>query len=122
MGVDTRGRPSRLCVPNATGPKGWAPTYNMSMSTIIMPCNTTGYFEPSAAARYGIVDVDWSNAKREWANAKPMDCEERLVQQARLIKAENPHTRVWVYRNLVKATPWYVAKPARCPPSGSWPP
>lgn len=99
-GVDSKGEPSRLCVPNATGLKGWKPTYNMSMSTIIMPCNTTGYFQPNAAARYGIVDVDWSNAKKEWASVQPMDCEERLVKQAHLIKAQNPHTKVWVYRNL----------------------
>jgi hypothetical protein len=109
MGVSTNGAPSRLCVPNASGVKGWVPTYNMSMSTIIMPCNTTGFFEPSAAARYGIVDVDWSNAKKDWARATPMDCEERLVTQAHLIKAANPNTRVWVYRNLVKATPWYTS-------------
>ena len=64
MGIDTAGQQSRLCVPNASGLKGWTPTYNMSMSTIIMPCNTTGYFRPSAVARYGIVDVDWSNAKQ----------------------------------------------------------
>ena len=109
MGIDTTGQPSRLCVPNASGLKGWTPTYNMSMSTIIMPCNTTGYFEPSAAARYGIVDVDWSNAKQQWAHATPMDCEACLVEQARLIKAQNPRTKVWVYRNLVKATPWYAS-------------
>ena len=109
MGVDTNGRSSRLCVPNASGIKNWSPTYNMSMSTVIMPCNTTGYFNPSAAAAYGLVDIDWSNAKKEWANAKPMDCEEQLVKQARLIKAQNSHTRVWVYRNLVKATPWYTS-------------
>ena len=109
MGVDTDGVPSRLCLPNASGGKGWSPTYNMSMSTIIMPCNTSGYFDPGAAARYGLVDIDWSNAKQEWANAKPMDCEERLVTQARLIKSQNPATKVWVYRNLVKATPWYTS-------------
>lgn len=29
----------------------------------------------------------WSNAKAQWAVARPMDCEERLVQQAELTAA-----------------------------------
>ncbi len=33
----------------------------------------------------------------------PMDCEERLVSQAKAVKAVSPETHVWVYRNLVKA-------------------
>ena len=36
-----------------------------------------------------------------------MDCEERLVSQAELVKSVNPDAKVWVYRNLVKALPWY---------------
>jgi hypothetical protein len=34
-----------------------------------------------------------------WANAQPMDCEERLIEQVRLTKAANPATKVWVYRS-----------------------
>lgn len=34
--------------------------------------------------------------------AHPMDCEERLVKQAEMVKGVSPKTRVWVYRNLVK--------------------
>jgi hypothetical protein len=41
--------------------------------------------------------------------AKPMDCEERLVEQAALVKSVNPTAKVWVYRNLVKALPWYTS-------------
>ena len=37
-----------------------------------------------------------------------MDCQERLVQQAQQTKAANPKTKVWVYRNLVKALPWFT--------------
>ena len=107
MGVDVLGRPSRLCLPNASGAKAWAPTYNMSMSTVIMPCNTSGYFDPVVAGRYGLVDIDWRNGKNVWANGHPMDSEAMLVAQARLIKSANPATRVWVYRNLVKALPWF---------------
>ena len=42
--------------------------------------------------------VDWSNAKVAWSNAKPMDCEERLVTQAKMVKEINPLTHVMVYR------------------------
>ncbi len=95
--------PTRLCLPR------WEPSYNMSLSTIIMPCNRTGYYDPTVASRYGVVDIDWSNAKQVWANQQPMDCEERLQEQARIIKRLNPQTKVWVYRNLVKALPWYTS-------------
>lgn len=85
------------------------PTYNMTRSTIIQPCNDSGYFDPVQAGRYGIIDFDWSNAKALWANTKPMDCEERLLVQAAMVKAVNPDTKVFVYRNLVKALPWYTS-------------
>ena len=85
----------------------WEPTYDMSLSTIVMPCNYSGYTDPALAAKFGIVDFDWSNAKALWANSGPMDCEERLVEQAQMVKAINPRSRVMVYRNLVKALPWY---------------
>ncbi len=45
-----------------------------------------------------------SNAKDQWAAAKPMDCEERLLEQAAMTKALNPDTHTWVYRNLVKVS------------------
>jgi hypothetical protein len=73
----------------------WPPTYNMSLSTFLMPCNYSGFFDPAAAALYGIVDFDWSNNKKTWAAQKPMDCAEKLVDQAAMIKAINPHTRVF---------------------------
>eukprot|EP01044_Picomonas_judraskeda_P011871 COSAG03_NODE_1657_length_3709_cov_5.853740_3_plen_310_part_00 len=53
-------------------------------------------------------DFDWSNAKAAWTAQSPMDCEERLVEQARVIKVISPETKVFVYRNLVKALPWYT--------------
>eukprot|EP00035_Acanthoeca_spectabilis_P030665 m.10340 g.10340 ORF g.10340 m.10340 type:complete len:569 (+) comp4307_c0_seq1:82-1788(+) len=85
----------------------WAPTYNMSRSTIFMPCNDSGFTSPEISAKWGVVDFDWSNGKRDWTLASPMDCEERLVQQAALVKSVNPTAKVWIYRNLVKALPWY---------------
>merc|ERR550514_2232848 len=37
-----------------------------------------------------------------------MDCQERLITQAEQVKAVNNETRVFVYRNIVKALPWYT--------------
>lgn len=34
----------------------FAPTYVMSRSTIIQPCNDSGYFDPVIAGRYGVID------------------------------------------------------------------
>ena len=31
----------------------WEQTWDMARSTIIMPCNTSGWFDPAEAARYG---------------------------------------------------------------------
>eukprot|EP01043_Picozoa_sp_COSAG02_P078215 COSAG02_NODE_17498_length_999_cov_1.318889_2_plen_115_part_00 len=53
-------------------------------------------------------DSVWSNSKAEWINTKPMTCEENLLKQAQLIKANNTlkGQKIWVYRNPVLAMPW----------------
>ena len=61
----------------------WPQTWDMSSSTVYMACNESGYTNPELMAKFGIVDFDWSNDKREWSAATPMDCEERLVQPTR---------------------------------------
>ena len=78
----------------------------MAMSTVMMPCNTSGWFDPVLAGKYGIADFDWSTGREIWANSKPMNSEELMVQQASLLKRLNPESHQWVYRNLVKALPW----------------
>lgn len=75
--------------------------------TIVMPCNTSGWYDSAIPAQYGVASFDWSNARESWANSKPMDCGSRLVTQTGMVKAINPATKVWVYRNLVKALSWY---------------
>ena len=84
----------------------WPPTFNMSESTVIMPCNYTGLYDYDAypdLAKFGLVDYDWSNAKKTWANQSPMDADGMLVKQAARNKAANPSAKVFVYRNIVKA-------------------
>ena len=85
----------------------WQPTWNMSMSTIIQPCNFSGQMDPNFLGKWGVASIDWSNAHAVWANTAPMNAEELLLAQAKAIKAVNNNTKVWVYRNIVKALPWF---------------
>uniref|UniRef100_A0A7S3LLT8 Uncharacterized protein n=2 Tax=Aplanochytrium stocchinoi TaxID=215587 RepID=A0A7S3LLT8_9STRA len=85
----------------------WPPTYNLARSTISMAVNVSGWSDPERGAQFGIISYDWSNAKRQWALQQPMDCEERLLNQAKMTKSVNQRTKVFVYRNIVKALPWF---------------
>ena len=81
-------------------------TWLMNESTIIMPCNDTGFTDPNSTLGWSIVDFDWSNAKGTgaadgWAKHHPMDDEELLLKQAEITSAATPGTTVWVYRNSV---------------------
>jgi hypothetical protein len=87
----------------------WNHTYDMARSTIVMPCNTSGPLDPDFFSQFGIVDVDWSHMKHQWANTKPMDSSGLMVKQAQALRARNPNCRLWVYRNLVKALPWITS-------------
>ena len=68
------------------------------------------------ALRYGITVYDWSNAKKLWANARPMNDEDLLTKQAEMVLAagerfdprpSDEQPRVWVYRNKIKGLNWY---------------
>lgn len=96
--------------------------YDMSSSTISMFCNSSGYLPVNVPASFGIPSIDWSNEKKDWALANPMDCEERLLSQAVAIKTVNPKSKVFLYRNLVKALPWFstVRRKLEDPAYSSW--
>ena len=92
--------------PNKVLPRADKQTWMMNKSTIIMPCNNTGYTDPSSTKGWGIVDFDWSNGKGTgtadgWAKHKPMDDEEMLFKQVQMTTAATKGTTVWVYRNTV---------------------
>ena len=87
----------------------WEPTWDIQLSTMSMFMNFSGWTDPKYAGQFGVSSFDWSNGKEQWANQKPMDCEERLVTQATWTKKQNPAAKVYVYRNLVKALPWYTS-------------
>jgi hypothetical protein len=90
----------------------WPPTYQMNRSTFLMACNNTGLFNPEFSSRWGIVDFDWSNMRfgpEGWTSSVPMNCQEKLATQAAATKAVDSRTKVFVYRNMVKALPWYTS-------------
>jgi hypothetical protein len=54
--------PSPPPIPWGTPPlPSWSPTYNMSLSTAIEPCNYSGFFDLDFASRFGY--VDWGEKK-----------------------------------------------------------
>jgi hypothetical protein len=74
-----------------------------------MPCSFKGLLTPTSFySQFGIADIDWSNAKQLWV-VPPMDCDGLLVKQVNQLLALNPDMKVFVYRNLVKALPWYTS-------------
>src|SRR5690348_4861479 len=87
----------------------WEPTYHLPSSTIAMAMNMSGPYDLEIARHFGIISYDWSNEKSQWVNARPMDCEERMLTQAMATKRNNPSAHVFVYRNLVKALPWFTS-------------
>ena len=86
----------------------WPPTYKMSESTLIQPCWTNGTYAPSFA-QWGIVDYDWSESKDLWSAAKPMDCEETMIAKVHELQRLNPSGKAWLYRNSIKALPWFTS-------------
>ncbi len=64
-----------------------------------MPCNESGLTDLSAPeTNFGVIDFDWSNAKALWVDAQPMNCEEMLMEQAKLTRAARPDAKVHVVR------------------------
>ena len=91
----------------------WAPTWSLARSTIAQPCNNSGLLAPSLLANFSLVSIDWSNQKDVWVAMHPMDSESLLVEQALALHAAQPSQRVWVYRNLVIAYPWFPSVRAK---------
>lgn len=103
-----------ISCPNKVFPRADKQTWLMNKSTIIMPCNSTGFTDPQTTLGWGVVDFDWSNAKGTgtadgWVKHSPMDDEEMLLQQVQMTAAATPETTVWIYRCSVYAYPWYTS-------------
>jgi len=75
----------------------WPATYNMQLSTQHYFYSSYDFYDNvtvAFAALHGVIGIDWSNHY-----GLPMHREETAVIQAAYIKAVNPKTRVYVYRN-----------------------
>ena len=99
----------RVCP--GTFPRADTQTWLMNRSTIIMPCNYTGFTDPAAVANWSLHSWDWSNFKGRgaadgWAKHKPMDDEELLFKQIQMAAAETPSSIHWAYKNTVYGYPW----------------
>ena len=88
-------------VPGAVVPQ-WPQSWALRNSTLAMVCNASGRVDPAWAAQWGAVDLDWNGNKKNWSAAKPMDTEEDMVANMAAVKAINPATSTWVYRNGCK--------------------
>lgn len=75
------------------------PTWEVARSTIIQPCNSSGFMDPSLGAAFGIVSFDYNNGRAVWEKQQQPDCEEMSVEQCRMVKALRNDTHCWVYRN-----------------------
>lgn len=89
----------------------WPATYQMNRSLLVMPCNTSGPLNPAniIPGGFGIVDIDQGNMEELWAKGHPMNVEELLLQQAQALVAADPDVKPMVYRNRVKAEPFFAS-------------
>ena len=74
----------------------WPATYNMQLSTQHYFGGSENFYDNATvafAALHGVIGIDWANHY-----SLPMHREDTLAQQAAIIKAVNPKTRVYVYR------------------------
>lgn len=98
------------------------PTYQLNASTIIMPCNNSGFTDPASTVGWSVIDFDWSNAKALWVVQRPMNDEEFLQQQVEMSTNASLGQTVWVYRGSMWAYPWYthVRKTLEDPAYSDW--
>ena len=84
-------------------------SWSMKDSSIAMICNNSGRVDPGFAAKFGLADLDWNGDKQRWSSTSPMTAEEDMVANMAAVKAVDPTTLTWVYRNGAKALPWHTS-------------
>lgn len=79
----------------------WTPTWNLTMSTICQPSNSS-YFLPPADKPWGLISLDWSVAKSIWDANGPMKgtIEETTTHNCALIKQTSHNTKCFIYHNM----------------------
>ena len=80
-------------------PPQWAPTWNLTQSTVIQPGHTVSYFMP--AHTWGLISLDWSVARGTWyvGNTSNTTMEATLTENCRLLKAAGLASRCFIYHN-----------------------
>jgi hypothetical protein len=100
--------PSPSCALNGLPcpPPRWAPTWNLTQSTVIQTGHTSGFFMPEHT--WGLVSLDWSVARETWftGNATNSTCEATLRANCGLLKAAGKATRCFGYHNSELALEW----------------
>ena len=90
----------------------WAASWALNRSIVTQPGNVPGFLNASAAARFGLVSLDWSVASAVWRpGGAAQACATTtgaatLVEQCRQIKAVDATTRCFVYRNTILFLEW----------------
>jgi hypothetical protein len=79
----------------------WAPTYNLTLSTICQP-SSSGYFIMPPSQPWGLVSLDWSVAKSIWSKNGLHNgtIEATSREGCRMIKAASPNTKCFLYHNM----------------------
>jgi hypothetical protein len=72
------------------------PRFQMNQSTIVMPCNNSGYMDPERTVGWAIIDFDWSNGKAIWTKQRPMLDEVVLQKQVVMSTSSSLGQTVWV--------------------------
>lgn len=73
------------------------------------PSACAGPVNAEWASAWGLVDIDWNSDKVDWSKSRPMSNEEQMVTNVGEVKAINPDAITWVYRNGIKALPWFTS-------------
>ena len=84
----------------------WKATYAMNESLMIQPSNISGYLEDPSIAQWAVVDIDWENARAQWAAAlwqnHTSTCEAQMIEQVERLKAKRAAAKrkgmSWIYR------------------------
>lgn len=99
--------PNPTCAKNGVPcpPPTWAPTWNLTKSTVIQP-SSDYYFTPQHP--WGCVSLDWSVANKIWylGNTSNTTCEATSNTGCSMLKAAGLADRCFIYHNMELALEW----------------
>ena len=93
-------------------PPTWAPTWNLTQSSVIQP-SSASWFEPKHA--WGLISLDWSVNRATWFrgnNRSNTTCEATSIENCRRLKAAGLAHRCFIYHNMELALEWLESQRA----------